>query len=35
MEREPGLAVSEDLVAAAVDALNDIGNIVSSMFYPT
>ena len=33
MEREPGLAVSEDLVAAAVDALNDIGNIVSSQCF--
>jgi hypothetical protein len=29
MEREPGLAAPEALVAAAVDALNDLGNIVS------
>jgi len=30
---EPGLGAPEDLVAAAVDALNDIGNIVSSQCF--
>ena len=31
MERGPGLGVPEDLVAAAVEALNDMGNIVSHL----
>ena len=30
---EPGLATPEDLVAAAVDALNDLGNVVSNRCY--
>lgn len=33
MEREPGLVASEDLVEAAVEALNDIGNIASSLCF--